>query len=624
MYLEDEIMKKRKIISFSLLSTLLMCQIFGYTSTVQAADSLQAPVNLKAPILADVSSGELDKTAPFTTKTDLYDQTKSENLGLTAPEGAETVTVFSPSDSTDHYSNGIVMTAFKGLLYCQWQSSAKDEDANDTWVAYSRSKDGKTWSDPMKIVTPDNLPIANAKCSNAGWWVAGDTLVAYVNVWPQDLKIRGGLTYYTTSTDGLTWTELKPVKMADGNDMNGIFEQDPHALPDGRIINAVHFQPGLFVAPVYTDDPSGVQGWKRASFTNLPTKDGAANSQEMEPSWYMRSDGAIVMVFRDQGGSYKRLASISYDRGENWSTAVVTDSPDSRAKQSAGNLPDGTAFMVNNPVSTKVVKTRSPLVITLSKDGRVFDTAYAIRQGGSDLPTLLYTGKAKTLGYSYPKSMLWQDYLYVAYSTNKEYVEFTRIPVSSLSLNSTIKDTPTPDPAKLACKLVDISGHWAAADINKLVTSGAITGYSNGSFKPDQNITRAEFVKILVKALKLETKSGKLFTDTENHWAMDYISTAYTSGIISGYNDTTFGPDDFITREQVAVMIVKAAKLAEVSEDTSFTDNSAITNWARSSVAVAKKNGIIKGYSDNSFRPLDKATKAEAVTMVVKAMLLVK
>jgi len=155
----------------------------------------------------------------------------------------------------------------------------------------------------------------------------------------------------------------------------------------------------------------------------------------MEPSWFFRADNAVVMVFRDQNSTFRRLASLSRDRGITWSTPVVTDMPDSRSKQSAGNLPDGTAFQVGNPVDTNI---RIPLAVSLSHDGQVFDKAFVLRKGGSDLQARRYTGTSKTPGYSYPKSMVWQGSLYVSYATNKEDVEYTRVPLASLSLNSPV------------------------------------------------------------------------------------------------------------------------------------------------------------------------------------------
>ncbi len=363
---------------------------------------------------------------PFTIKNGLFDHTQPDHLGLTTAEGTETVPVFQPADSTDHFSNGAVMTVFKDYFYCQWQSSAKDEDAQETWVAYSRSPDGLNWSAPETLA----VSIEDGFCSSGGWWVSGDTLIGYINVWPRSVQPRGGYTYYTKSKDGLTWSSVQPVLMANGDTLNGIFEQDPHALPDGRIVNAAHFQPGLNVCPIYTDDPSGIKGWIKANYTNLSS---GTISREIEPSWYLRSDSVLVMTFRDQNSTFRRLASVSGDRGESWTIPVLTDMPDSRAKQSAGNLPDGAAYLVGNPVDNKI---RIPLVVTLSRDGKYFNTAYLLREGSEGIQNLRYPGNAKRLGFHYPKSMVWQDYLYVSYATNKEDVEYTRVPLVSLIIDT--------------------------------------------------------------------------------------------------------------------------------------------------------------------------------------------
>ena len=370
--------------------------------------------------------------SPFTVLSTLFDQTEPDSLGLVTAEGTETITIFSPLDTTDHYSNGVIMTAFKDYLYCQWQSSAQDEDAADTWVAYSRSEDGINWTEPMVLVAS----IDNGYCSSGGWWVNGDTLVAYVNTWPSSVIPRGGYTRYTASTDGLNWTDPKSVLMAGGDTLKGIFEQDPHDLPDGRIINAAHMQPGLIATPIYTDDSSGVRGWLEANFENLTIDNNV--SRELEPSWYLRSDDTLVMTFRDQSGTYRRLASKSGDRGENWTEAVVTNMPDSRSKQSAGNLPDGGVFLVGNPVTKK---TRIPLAVTLSPEGFFFNTAYVLRKGGNDLQSLRYDGQYKREGYHYPKTTIWQDYFCVSYSTNKEDVQYTRVPLASLIIDTLSVDT---------------------------------------------------------------------------------------------------------------------------------------------------------------------------------------
>ena len=336
------------------------------------------------------------------------------SLMLKAAE-VKTYTIFRAAEGTDHYANGVVMTEFKGTLYCMWQSSPKDEDTDDTWVAYSRSSDGgRTWSKPVALA----VPSATDYCTSGGWLVRGGTLTAFIDLWQKGLEPRGGRTYYMTSTDGSTWSPLKPVLMADGTPMQGVLEQDPYRLKDGRLVGAAHFMPGLHICPVYTDDPNGVSGWRKASFE---CEDKGKTSREIEPSQYVRPDGTLVMLFRDQSSSFRKLASYSTDRGASFTKPAITDYLDGRTKQCAGNLPDGRAFMVSCPSGSKE---RWPLVLQLSKDGRTFSENITLRTK-EELPPQRYQGRYKTLGYSYPKAFCSGGKLYIGYSVNKEDVECT-------------------------------------------------------------------------------------------------------------------------------------------------------------------------------------------------------
>lgn len=182
------------------------------------------------------------------------------------------------------------------------------------------------------------------------------------------------------------------------------------------------------------------------------------------------------------------------------------------------------------------------------------------------------------------------------------------------------EEEPVPVGPGKVINLRDIKGHWAEKTITELVASGAIGGYPDGTFKPDQGISRAEFATIVIKAFQLPEKQGKVFEDTANHWAKNFIATASAYGIVNGYSDTKFGPNDPITREQMAVMIVKAAKLAEIQGGKTFADSGKVSAWAKNAVATASEKNIIGGYPDNSFRPQKGATRAEAATVIVKAL----
>ncbi len=146
-----------------------------------------------------------------------------------------------------------------------------------------------------------------------------------------------------------------------------------------------------------------------------------------------------------------------------------------------------------------------------------------------------------------------------------------------------------------------------------------VYAYPDNTFNSDTAMTRAEFITNLVKAFEFHTQSGKVFADTANHWSKDFIATAAALGIADGYDDNNFGPDDLITREQMAVMIAKALKLDLADEETALADKDSISEWAKKAVFATVKNNIMQGYPDNTFRPQGSTTRAEAVTAIVKS-----
>lgn len=357
----------------------------------------------------------------------LFDDSQPDTLGLKPAPGTASFTVFAPTGDENHYNHGAVPIMFKGQLYVQWQSSARDEDAPDTAVVYSASADMRDWPAPI-VMAPAR---ANTLVTSGGWWTDGETLVAFINVWPGwEEGLREGYAEYITSTDGARWSEPKRVLGADGTPVPGVIEQDPHLMQvgntgrktGGRIIGAFHTSPGLVVTPYYTDDPLAISGWTRGKMENLPSD--SPTSRELEPSLFKRPDGAVVMIFRDQASSFMTLASVSHDAGVTWSRPALTPFPDARTKQSAGNLPDGTVFRVSNPNAHKA---RFPLVLSLSDDGQHFTRAFLLRAGGADMQPMRREGTYKRPSYSYPKSTVSGDWLYVAYATNKEDVEVTRV-----------------------------------------------------------------------------------------------------------------------------------------------------------------------------------------------------
>lgn len=171
----------------------------------------------------------------------------------------------------------------------------------------------------------------------------------------------------------------------------------------------------------------------------------------------------------------------------------------------------------------------------------------------------------------------------------------------------------------------DIAGHWAEATIRELIDKGVIAGYPDGTFRPESTITRAEFATIVVKALglTLDQNPSLAFSDASSIpvWASVYIAAAHREGIIGGYTDGSFGPGRNITRAEMAVMAARALGVKSTAgARLEFADASAIPAWAAGSIAYTVERGIFSGYPDNTFRQANRATRAEACAIILKMM----
>ena len=129
---------------------------------------------------------------------------------------------------------------------------------------------------------------------------------------------------------------------------------------------------------------------------------------------------------------------------------------------------------------------------------------------------------------------------------------------------------------------------WYNAAINDVVKAGYMKGYPDGSFKPDQPITRAEFAVILSHVLKDETAPNP-FKDTAGHWAKDAIDKAYAQGIIKGYGDNSFRPDALVSRAEAVAMANRTFRLQRTVVENPFTDISP-DHWAYNDILTAVSN----------------------------------
>ncbi len=159
-------------------------------------------------------------------------------------------------------------------------------------------------------------------------------------------------------------------------------------------------------------------------------------------------------------------------------------------------------------------------------------------------------------------------------------------------------------------------GYWAFNNIESLASKGIITGYPDGLFRPEAHISRSQIAKLVVssKALSLNTTFKGYFTDVpQDHWAWQYIETAYEQGLVKGFPDKTFKPEDPATRAGAITILMRDHP--SNTPGTPFTDVSP-DHWAYPYIMTAKNAGIVRGYSDGTFRPERLVTRAEAAKIV--------
>ena len=181
-------------------------------------------------------------------------------------------------------------------------------------------------------------------------------------------------------------------------------------------------------------------------------------------------------------------------------------------------------------------------------------------------------------------------------------------------------------------EFTDVASHWAKDAINDMGSRMVVTGVDDSNYAPDRNITRAEFAVIMVRALGLEAGTGTSgFTDVSaSDWYNGYIKTASDYGIITGYPNGAFGPNDTITREQAMTMIARAMKITGLdvsmteSEISSllgaYSDGAAVMDYAKAGIAACVQTGIASGRGDGTIAPKDDVTRAEVAVMVERLL----
>lgn len=186
---------------------------------------------------------------------------------------------------------------------------------------------------------------------------------------------------------------------------------------------------------------------------------------------------------------------------------------------------------------------------------------------------------------------------------------------TSINVSAVVSTPQTP--ALPFDDLADVA--WAKEAISSLYEKNIVNGKSENKFAPNDYITREEFVKMTVSLLGLETGAVETsFSDVDtNGWYAPCIAAARKAGFITGYSDSVFGVGDYITREDVAVILSRIAKLSFNAAVASFVDEAEISDYAKEAVGLLSANGIING-SNGAFMPKSYSTRAETAVMIYR------
>ncbi|MFJ7669435.1 S-layer homology domain-containing protein [Lysinibacillus sp. NPDC097195] len=174
----------------------------------------------------------------------------------------------------------------------------------------------------------------------------------------------------------------------------------------------------------------------------------------------------------------------------------------------------------------------------------------------------------------------------------------------------------------------DVNTHWAKNAINNLGSRFVIEGTSEGIFQPNKDITRSQFVAIMVRGLGLKpSEATNSFSDVaENAWYKDYLTTATEYNLIQGYGNGKFGPNDKITRQQAMTILARALTLTIINTDITdkevntilapFKDKQEIADFAKRYIALSVKAGLVTGRSNQTIAPAENISRAEVAVII--------
>ena len=318
-----------------------------------------------------------------------------------------------------------------------------------------------------------------------------------------------------------------------------------------------------------------------------------------------------------------------------------------------GAVPDTTATIVDtanftagavawDPTATKFAggTKYTATVILTAKSGYVLPaTLTTATINGSTATVTGHTGTTVTLSYQFAVTATPGGGTSTLPSTPEPTPELTPTPEPTSQPTAEVFNSSVVNSASLVEKLTtlvaaaktdntttdvaDIDGHWAKGTIATFLQLQLIRGYEDGTIRPNENITRAEFTAILSRVfnIQVDNSSNVAFKDLDKHWAKDAIVSLAAAGVIKGYGDGMFRPEQTITREEMVIILSRIVNLNNIAKDTSKSDFTDLDrSYAANEIITLAQAGIVKGKGNNQFDPKGNATRAEAFEIILNVL----
>lgn len=347
-------------------------------------------------------------------------------------------------------------------------------------------------------------------------------------------------------------------------------------------------------------------------------------------NWAIENKMDIINLSIGTNLSYSSLKAI-VDKANNNGILVVA---------AAGNngTDDGKGDSINYPARYESV---IAVTATDNKDRRAaFSSTGAMAEvaapGDSVLSTFLNNGYAKMSGTSMAApyasgalALLKQAYPTVDHIQLRALLRQNAIDLGEAGHDNQFGTGLIQAVAMLTETFPDMNNHWAKLYVQNLVDEGVIEGYPDGSFRPDNKVTRSEFVKLIASALNLPAmeQASSVFSDESQipDWAKSYVQSAVQVGLIEGYANgetgkASFNPSAVISRAEMTVITARALKQPPTVKPLTFRDRLSIPEWAQPSIQLTAETGLINGYEDNTFRSRNPVTRAETAALICRLL----